>query len=275
MILIDPREGSKEILEYINAMPGHPLCEHQMLEYGDVAFVGDGPQGPMMIGIEVKTLNDVLSCIETQRFTGHQLPGLKQHYDVVYLIMQGEYRADWNTGMLQFKSNKGNFYFDVKVGSRSWTHYEFSAWITMVELGWGIRTRNTLDMKDTSRTIIEMYRILQKPWEEHHTLQPFFLGPDIGNTPFVKPSLVERVVSQVEGIGSTRAREIGKRFTSVSQMVHAGFTICGTEDSPKYKVSDDWKGITGVGKDLAERIIREFRGVPHPSKSKSKSKPKE
>lgn len=270
MILIDPREGSKEILDYINAMPGHPPCEHQMLEYGDAAFVGDGPNGPMTIGIEVKTLNDVLSCIETQRFTGHQLPGLKQSYDVIYLIMQGEYRANWETGILQFKSNKGAYYFDVHTGSRSWTHYEFAAWVTMVELGWGIRTRNSLDMKDTSRTIIEMYRILQKPWEEHHTLQPFFLGPNVGATPFVKPSLVERVVAQVDGVGPTKAREIGKRFATVSSMVNAGFSISGTEAKPKYKVSDVWKGIPGVGTDTAMKIISEFRGVEFKSKTKSK-----
>lgn len=276
MILIDPREGSKEILDYINAMPGHPPCQHEMLQYGDAAFTGDGPNGVMLVGIEVKTLNDVLNCIGTQRFTGHQLPGLKSLYDSVYLIIQGEYRANWETGLLQFKSSKGNYWFDVTVGNRSWTHYEFSAWITMVELGWGIRTRNTLDMKDTSRTIIEMYRILQKPWSEHHTLQPFFLGPDIGNTPFVKPSLVERVVAQVEGIGPTKAREIGKRFPTVASMVNSIADVKITYETG-LSARKKWADIPGIGKSTIEHILSELWGVSivQEKKPKSKSKSKE
>lgn len=254
MILIDPREGSKEILDYILAIPGHPPIEHSIMEYGDVALTGEGPNGTMLIGLEVKTVGDALNCIESQRFTGHQLPGLKATYDASYLVIIGKYRADWDTGFLQMKSPKGNYWFDVKTGSRAWTHYEFTAWLTMVELGWGIRTRIVLDMKELARTIVEMYKVLQKPWDQHKTLNPFYLGPDIGNTPFVKPSLVERVVAQIEGIGPAKAREIGKRFSNVAWMVVGS--------------SSEWKGIPGVGKSTAERIRKEFNGFTNPNKEK-------
>ena len=249
MLLIDPREGSKEILDYIMAIQGHPPVEHCTMDYGDVMFVGDGPNGPMTVGLEVKTLNDVLNCIETGRFTGHQLPGLKQTYDVVYLAIVGEYRSDWETGSLQIKLNKGNgsFWWSVKTGKREWSHYEFMAWLTMVELGWGIRVRESKDMKDLSRTLVEMYKVVQKPWSEHKTLNPFFLGPVAGNTTFTKPTLVERVVAQVEGIGPAKAREIGKRFPTVAGMVNSAL-----DNKPA------WKDIPGIGKPTATRILQAF-----------------
>lgn len=263
MILIDPREGSKEILDYILAIPGHPSAEHSTMEYGDVAFTGEGPNGTMLIGLEVKTVGDALNCIESQRFTGHQLPGLKATYDASYLVIVGEYRADWDTGTLQMKSSKGNYWFDVKTGSRTWTHYEFNAWLTMVELGWGIRTRIVLDMKELARTIVEMYRVIQKPWEDHKTINPFYLGPT-GNTPFIKPSLVERVVAQIDGIGPAKAREIGKRFGTVVDMVNSNPTI--STPTAVGQALKRWKGIPGIGKQTATHIIEEFWGFTNQTK---------
>ena len=220
MIYIDPKEGSKEILDYLIAVPHHPQCEHLLMDYADVVFSGNGPAAPMLIGMEVKKMGDLINCIETGRFTGHQVIGLKQSYDVVYLVVVGEHRAEWNTGLLQIKIDKGGkkFWWTVKQGSRTWTHHEFMAWLTMVEIGWGVRTRMVRDMRELARVIVEMYMVVQKPWEGHKTLQPFYLGPP-GITEFVKPGLVERVVAQVEGIGPAKAREIGKRFKSVADLL--------------------------------------------------------
>lgn len=262
MILVDPREGSKQLYEYIIAVPGHPQCELSQMEYGDVVFVGNGPTGPMIVAFEVKSINDILNCIETQRFTGHQLPGLKAAYDVVYLLVQGDYRADWNTGELQIPLNKGKgeFWWTVKTGQRTWSHYEFTAWLTMVEVGWGIRSRRTMDEKDSARTVIEMYRVLSKEWEEHKTLKPFYLGPQVGPTPFAKPSLVERMVAQIEGIGPAKAREIGKRFKSMAEVLAVGFGNAEHGIPPDDLIRDvvkvHWKGIPGIGKPTAERIIK-------------------
>lgn len=252
MILIDPRAGSAEIYDYIAAIPGHPEAAVETLTYGDVAFTGNGPQGIWFTGIEVKTLGDVLNCIESQRFTGHQLPGLKATYDQIYLMVQGEYRAHWETGTLQIKvdKGKGEFWIDAKTGQRVWSHYELVAWLTMVELGWGIRTKHTRDYKDTARTLVEMYKVLQKPWEEHKTVNPFYV-PEPQTTPFVKPTLVERVMAQVDGIGPAKAREIGKRFPTVARAM--GLQLSGT-----LAYVSEWKGIPGVGKATARKILEQL-----------------
>ena len=268
MILVDPREGSGEVLDYILSQPGHPPAQHEQMAFGDIAFVGNGPLGPMAVGIELKAIGEAIQCIETQRFTGHQAQGLKNTYDVPYLMVWGEFRAAWDTGALQIKldKGKGEFWWGYKVGSRTWTHYEFMAWLTMVEVGWGIRTRIVRDMKEAARSVVEMYRVLQKEWTEHKTTNPFYLGP-AGNTPFVEPSLVEKVVAQVKGIGQARAREIGKRFPSVIDMLSAS-PVHHHPPSEEFlrSMSMRWKGIPGIGKSTVRRIIKEFWGMSSNSK---------
>jgi ERCC4-type nuclease len=229
------------------------------MDFGDVAFIGDGPQGPMTVGMEVKKMGDLINCIESNRFTGHQLPGLKASYDVAYLVVVGEHRANWDTGELQIKIDKGSgqFWWTVKQGNRTWMHYDFMAWLTMVEVGWGVRTRTVTDYKELARVIVEMWRVLNKPWEEHKTLRPWYLGPE-GATPFAKPTLVERVVSQVEGIGQAKAREIGKRFTTVGELVGAP-PIHPEDKAALLKAAlQVWKGIPGVGKPTASKILESF-----------------
>jgi len=248
VILIDPSEGSAPLLDYVLSFPGHPPVQHEPLKYGDVAFTGNGPNGFMLIGLEVKSVSDCVACIESQRLTGHQLPGMKATYDATYLVVCGEWRAHQDTGMLQIKIDKGNgpFWWTYKTGNRTWSHYEFMAWLTMVELGWGIRTRMYACMKDVARGIIEMYRVTQKDWEDHKTINPFYLGPT-HNTPFTKPSLVEWTAAGVDGIGPAKAREIGKRFHTVSGMVESKLV--------------HWKGIDGVGKQTAVKIIHALWGI--------------
>ena len=76
MILVDSREGSKQL---------QPLLRDSKLtrlEFADFAFTGSDRDGRIsQIGIEYKTLPDVLSCIADGRFAGHQLPGMMKAYD--------------------------------------------------------------------------------------------------------------------------------------------------------------------------------------------------
>lgn len=92
MILVDYREGSKELLVPL-AAAGLPVQE-DTLEFGDLAFMGRGVAGAdVWIGIEHKKLPDLVQSLTTERLAGHQLGGMVTTYDRSYLVVEGEWDA--------------------------------------------------------------------------------------------------------------------------------------------------------------------------------------
>jgi ERCC4-type nuclease len=61
-----------------------------------------------------------------------------------------------------------------------------------------------------------------------------------------KPPLVQRVAAELSGVGFGRSKAVAKRFGGLMEMVLAS--------------EEDWKGIEGIGKVLAKRIIKEVHG---------------
>src|SRR3954469_22301306 len=102
MILVDKREGSRQLADYIE-----PKSIVQLGEYDtDVAFMGSGPGGePLLIGIEYKRIDDVLHCILDGRFSGIQLPRMIDTYGEgrIYLLIEGAYRVDSTSGILELQ----------------------------------------------------------------------------------------------------------------------------------------------------------------------------
>src|SRR5207247_1571928 len=92
-VRIDPRAGSGNLLVWLQRL-GIP-SRHEWLEFGDAEMVGRGPDGlPVLIGIELKALGDLVTCFIDGRLTGHQLPGLIDRYEVVYLLIEGRMLRD-------------------------------------------------------------------------------------------------------------------------------------------------------------------------------------
>src|ERR1035441_2653948 len=87
MIYVDSRVGSKELFPIIQRI-GVP-CELTKLEYADACFEGRGPNGTIAIGVERKTLNDFLTCIEDARYVSHQRPGMAMMYTKSFLCLEG------------------------------------------------------------------------------------------------------------------------------------------------------------------------------------------
>jgi len=120
-LLVDSRVGSKDLAKPLSA-------KLAVLEFADAMFVGGGlGDKPIFIGIEVKTVKDALSCVVSGRFAGHQLPGLVKGYDVVYLIVEGRWRAD-KEGLLEVPYGKR--WRAVNLGRRYFMWRDFALWLT-------------------------------------------------------------------------------------------------------------------------------------------------
>ena len=233
VLLVDDRAGSKKL----GKIPGAILTR---LEYGDACLVGRGEDdNPIFVGIEIKTIGDVLNCISDGRFAGHQLPGMQHTYDVLYLVVEGPYRAD-KSGALAVPRRGG-----LKVitkGSRQFMWSDLENWFNTMTIKAGLHVRRSMSERETLlmvRALLKWWT--QKEWSRHRAhLQPDLSKP----TTLIKPSLLRRVARELPGVGWEKAQIVEKHFNSVLAMCLA--------------TEEDWKEIPGIGKILSTKIVSEI-----------------
>lgn len=155
MFRLDYRVGSKELQAPLTAL-GLPVCL-TTLEFGDCAFGGYGPGGDRLrIGVERKTLDDLLACLRSNRFAGHQLPGLLHTYDVVYLLLEGVYRPDPHTGVLQ--AFRRGTWVDAGWTRSRMMYTDFDGFLTTIEQRGQIQIARTSSDRETCYWLAGRYR---------------------------------------------------------------------------------------------------------------------
>ena len=216
------------------------------LAYGDVAFLGNGPGGrPVTVGIEYKTVSDALACVIDGRFAGHQLPGLHQSYEAVFLLLEGDTRPDPQDGVLKVRHQRG-FWYSGKIGTRVFMYRELDHWLMTLSLRAGVRVLRTSDIDGSAQTVIDLFSwFTGKEWEDHrsHMALTDAFRNDVD---LVKPGLVRRVSKELPSIGWDRSRAVAKRFRSV-------FEMCMADEA-------DWSQLEGIGKTPAAAVVRAIRG---------------
>ena len=226
MILIDDRGGAKKA----NAADHYPSRLNAMipnsiltrLDTGDVAFSG---VNGITIGLELKKVQDAISCIYSSRLADTQLPAMAQAYDVRYLVVEESYRAEPGTGVLQrwkpFPSQKevvcGRWY-DAHAGRNRVTYSTFELWLhTMSELG-GARLERTADIEATASLITALH-----VWWNRDEHRSFNVMQEIAGDAAVlsRPTMLRRMVALLPRVGWSRSAELSRRFNSVRDMVEA------------------------------------------------------
>lgn len=210
MILIDSRVGSKELAPlFVAANQKHELVK---LEYGDFAFEGNGPNGPVKVGIERKTWPDLLSSTNSNRFNGDQLIGLLENYSIAYLFIEGASRANPNSGMLEFSPMLPNFISGY--GNGQAFHAIWSQITTFEHCG--LKIREPINPYTSVQEIINLYQWFSRPWESHNSHQRV---KDIRFS--VKRASTVAKVARALGLGHEGARRAEQFFGSVKAMVNA------------------------------------------------------
>lgn len=254
MIYVDPRIGSGDLAPLLSSL-GCPV-EVQHLDFADCMFLGNGPDGaPTPIGVEVKKLNDVLQCITSGRFLGHQLPGLLRDYEHVWLVVEGLYRANPVDGTLEIRL--GRDWRPVGHGKQQWMFSAFDKWLTKLEVKANVHVRRTANRDETARTVGALYnwwqdsdshsldqldRTAQIALETHVANSKQHEGMWLGQR--VKPTLARRFAAELPGIGIRMSGGVATHFGSVRTMVNAE--------------EREWLRIPGIGKTLARRIVSEI-----------------
>ena len=212
------------------------------LEYGDIAFSGNGADGQVEIGIERKKIGDLINSISSGRLSGHQIPGLLDNYFKVYIIVEGICRENPTTGELEILH--GTKWTHLDRGRRKFAYRDVWAYLSTIEIMTGIIVRHTTNTLETTAQIEWLYKWWQKPWEKHHGHLQLHKPPQTMLLRTEKPSLIRRMASELSGIGWTRSREVEKYFGTIRKMFEA-------EES-------EWREIEGIGKLTSKNVWREL-----------------
>lgn len=245
LIRVDNRAGSQELIVPLRSL-GLDV-ESVRLPYGDVSFDGQGPRGPVQIGIEYKSIRDLLTSMRDGRLPGHQLPGMAREYDIYYLLVEGLARCgDDNT--LEIRWGAG---WAPLRNSRSGPAYlwsEFDGYLTSLESKAAVRIRRTATRTDTVAQIESLAKWWIKPWNDHRSVGTsiWYTPPErVGVAEFGEPSLVRKIAALLPGIGWEKSRAVEMKFRSVIEMVAAE--------------PGEWEQIPGIGPTLAHKAVDSLR----------------
>lgn len=240
--MVDPRAGSKELIEPLRAA-GLPV-EETTLQFGDVAWVGRGENNQTIAcGLEHKKLPDLVQSLATDRLAGHQLTGMLKTYERCYLVIEGEWDTDDNGRVIvpsKFRKMKAPLKgapLSSVLESRVWT----------LEHRGGLRVRWTRNQKETIRHVSTLYRCWVDRALDQHSSHLAVYAADLDRTLLEPISLKRQIASQLPGIGYKKSRAVDEHFPSLWAMVNASET--------------DWADVEGVGTTLAKKLVAACRGA--------------
>lgn len=242
MILVSSEVGSKELEPIIRARG--VKVEKTPLPFGDACFEANGPKGTMLVGIERKTLHDILNCIDDARYNGHQRIGMATMYKVSILMIEGYWKAHDGSGLMMEGFNGGTKWGYCRPGGRNVAYSKLRRYLFSVSLS-GVHVTYSRDLTHTAIDIIEWFHYFQKKWKDHTSL----LEMQKLNIPSLsgKPSVTRQWAAALDGIGVKLSGDAEKLFKKPIQLA--------TSDEM------DWLKMPGIGVGTAQSIYREIHGI--------------
>ena len=252
MIILDYRSGAEKQRDIttVDRMVSNirqigVLCEKGALEYGDAAFEGKGPGGQtILVGVERKSLHDILNCIDDARYSAHQKVGMGQMYKASFLIVEGVWRPHNPEGWLMEWFTKGSEGWGYcRYRSRQTLYSKLYRYLLSVSLS-GVVVSYSRDLWHTCYDICEIYNYFQKPWEDHTSMLELhkIAIPDMR----VKPPLVRKWAAAIDDIGV-------KMSLAAEDIFKTPYDLACADET-------DWMRIPRLGVKTARKIIREVRG---------------
>lgn len=244
------------------------------LASADVAFAGRGPgDAPIMVGVELKKLPDLLACLHDKRLTATngQLRTMLDAYDEVWLVVEGLARVNPETGALQTARCWPQKHHPTRVtvewhdyawggrGGRA-VRYDFveALLASPAFTSAGVRVMRTPDADTTAAWLRVLYRAWQKPYADHTALATGFdesgkAGVEaavarwqregkLSINPIERDKFERRALTAFAWplVGYDRAMAVAAHFKSVRAMVEAS--------------EKDWRAVPGVGRVVAKAV---------------------
>jgi len=277
-IYIDSSVGSNDLNTYapLDTLPCEVVSFESMSLGGDVMFTGNGPPTStnntpiIMIGIEVKSLDDLIQSLQSNRLTSHQIPGMiASGYHANYLIYYGRYRPSpkpvpgKHTSYYALQVHKGlrkgnrpsskpsEIWHTLNHGGGPYVYTRLQRALTEIAQA-GITIIPCNDKREVAIIIGEvLYPWWSKPWSEHDLFNCFNLADNKPPRGGILLPDIPRDVMQRANIAKTLLRNIGwKRALAAGYYFTAGVGDMLT----CYDVSR-WAGIDGYGRVIAKAVV--------------------
>lgn len=236
MLFVDPRQGSDNLYVSLKKA-GLPVeLADPQLPFGDVYFVGRGTNGSgINIGIEHKSVNDLVNSLQTARLQGHQLIGMRADYDLCWLIIEGKPMRD-RQGHLVYKSKHGIHRLGMTIN-------ELYKRLTVLHLCGGLNWVWFHSRKETVDWFTAFYQTwTDKSIDEHKSHLALYEAPTLAPV-----SQFERTVRTLPQVGPQVAKAAKKRFGSIKNAITA-FTM-------------DWATLSTIDDKGKERMFGANRAV--------------
>lgn len=240
-LLVDDRIGSREFEKPLRKM-GIP-ARIQRLKYADFALTIHGPSGPLRVGVERKTVSEMLGATQDNRFVGKQLPGLCATYDVVILVVEGFANVARDGLLMQGKWEAG---YGPGRGRHMYEPY------TKFKLTLALKARlivwPTLNKTETCHFLHALYKWGEKPWAAHKSA--YRVESQAADRLILDERTIKRqTFAQWPGVGWKRSARVAKYFLSIQDAASANVA--------------SWNAALGImkGTKTAKRLVRVLRGL--------------
>ena len=251
MILVDPRYGGRGVQSHravVKALQKLEVeIEESPLSYGDFLLMGEGPDGPLPIGIELKTISDFVSSMRSGRLC-EQAAGMVETYGRSYLILEGTYRAHIGSGVLEIP--RGRRWRPVLAGPRPIFWTDVGRFITGLE-EMGVRFRYSRTCHQSAYIIASVLAgFWSKPYAHHQSTMRGGYRP-VAPMSLVHEDPVERQARMfaccLPGIGWGRSKAVIAAFKSIEGLLLA--------------TREEWAAIPGIGKTIANSVYEAIRAT--------------
>jgi hypothetical protein len=260
MILIDDRAGSKELIHYppLNNPNLSELCRlsKDNTKSADVAFLANGPFGPEMLGIEVKSIDDLVESLFTARLQGMdgQLQQMVDDYSPGFrwLLIYGQYRP--SPDYILTADKKPSYSLQV-YRDNSHRRDRRSGWFTKklsaggdkpVPYGFvegflsgpalpsiGFQYHRVNDIEEAAKWVYILYHTWTKEWNQHKAL---------------------RTMSKVGQIN-------GFKNGDSNRLISANDTSCDSKMDEQFKLRARFANLfTGMGYERSIAVSKYFEG---------------
>jgi ERCC4-type nuclease len=251
VIYIANDAGSAELSPLFQGKAPYTIQE---MKAGDFAFSGHGPSGLVSVGVERKTLGDLIGSMQSGRLTSHQLPTMAEYYDYSFLLVEGGFRANPETGLLE-EFRKGGWENPRGGGTRGLTFQTIDHFLTTISLH-GVRILRATSYTQTVQTVVSLYDYFQTPWEKHKSFKAFHNPPppvpilyrvtEKDSDDIWQHWVCRLVVKELPGIGWEKSLGVADKFKTVRAAIMAP--------------PEQWKTIEGIGTGIARRLDRALGG---------------
>lgn len=236
---VDYREGSGKFTRPLVRM-GLP-ARTRTLEYADFAWTGNGPWGHARVGVERKTVSEIVGALGgDKRFARRQLPGLLTSYDYVWLIVEGPANPDAHSGLLMWGNREAGY------TRQRYMYSAYKRYLQTIAVKGRVFVEPSYSFTETLWLLESLYGWWQASWNSHRsTYEVDETEPDSAIT--AERTLVRKMANQLPGVSWTRSLGVSRTFGSPEEM--CGATVA------------QWMKALGVekGRALATAINRACR----------------